>query len=216
MRLLKSERIRAENRLPECAPTKTNIAPLRGWCRRGKRLRDHVPHGHWKTQTFLAALRHDQVTAPCLLEGPINAQSFLTYVEQFLLPTLKCGDIVVMDNLSSHKGKSVRDAMRSVGAHRLFLPAYSPDVNPIEQLFSKLKTLLRKARARTFDAVSDSIGDTLNAFNSTECANYLKNAGYTSIQNEHALGRSRKSRHSASQMEGAVETPLTFRTKQGR
>lgn len=147
---------------------------------RGMRLTDHVPHGHWKTQTFLAALRHDQVTAPCLLDGPVNAQSFLTYVKQFLLPTLKPGDIVVMDNLSSHKGKQVRDAIRSVGAHRIFLPAYSPDLNPIEQAFSKLKTLLRKARARTFDAVSHSIGELLNKFTPSECANYLRNSGYAS------------------------------------
>jgi transposase len=157
------------------------MAPLRGWCARGLRLRDHVPHGHWKTQTFLAALRHDQVTAPCLLDAPVNAQSFLTYVKQFLLPTLKPGDIVVMDNLSSHKSKSVRDAIRSVGAHRVFLPAYSSDLNPIEQVFSKLKTLLRKARARTFDAVSDSIGELLNKFSPAECANYLNNSGYAPI-----------------------------------
>jgi transposase len=106
---------------------------------------------------------------------------FLTYVTQFLLPTLEHGDIVVMDNLTSHKGKGVRDAIRSAGAHRIFLPAYSPDLNPIEQVFSKLKTLLRKARARTFLAVSDSIGDLLKQFSSTECANYLINAGYASI-----------------------------------
>lgn len=156
------------------------MAPLRGWCTRGLRLKDQVPYGHWKTQTLLAALRHDQVTAPCLLDAPVNAQSFLIYVKQFLLPTLKPGDIVVMDNLSSHKGKDVRDAIRSAGAHRIFLPAYSPDLNPIEQVFSKLKALLRKARARTFDAVSDSIGDLLNKFSPTECANYLDNSGYAS------------------------------------
>lgn len=156
------------------------MAPLKGWCTCGTRLKDHVPHGHWQTQTFLAALRHDQVTAPCLLDGPVNARSFLTYVQQFLLPTLKRGDIVVMDNLSSHKGKGVRDAIRSAGAHRIFLPPYSSDLNPIEQVFSKLKTLLRKARARTFNAVSDSIGDLLNDFSPTECANYLSNSGYAS------------------------------------
>lgn len=160
--------------------TKTNMAPLKGWCTRGMRLKDHVPHGHWKTQTFLAALRHDQVTAPCLLDGPVNARSFLIYVEQFLLPTLKRGDIVVMDNLSSHKAKAVRDTIRSAGAHRIFLPPYSSDLNPIEQVFSKLKTLLRKARARTFNAVSDSIGDLLNDFAPTECAGYLSNSGYAS------------------------------------
>lgn len=154
------------------------MAPLRGWCRRGDRLTDHVPHGRWRTQTFVAALRHDRVTAPFLLDGPINGQAFLAYVERFLLPTLKCGDIVVLDNLGSHKSRAVREAIRSVGARRIFLPAYSPDLNPIEQMFSKLKTLLRKARARTFEAIADSIGDLLNAFTPTECANYLANSGY--------------------------------------
>lgn len=149
------------------------MAPLRGWCLRGLRLKDHVPHGRWKTQTFIAALRHDRVTAPCLIDGPINGQAFLAYVEQFLLPTLKPGDIVVLDNPGSHKSKAVRDAIASAGAHRLFLPAYSPDLNPIEQMFAKLKTLLRKARARTFDAVADPIADLLNAFSPTECANFL-------------------------------------------
>jgi len=157
------------------------MAPLRGWCARGQRLTDHVPHGHWRTQTFLAALRHDRVTAPCLINGPINGQAFLAYVEQFLLPTLGPGDIVVMDNLSSHKAKAVRDAIRSVGAHRIFLPAYSPDLNPIEQMFAKLKAILRKARARTFDAVADSIGELLDAFQPEECANYMVNSGYASI-----------------------------------
>jgi hypothetical protein len=103
------------------------MAPLRGWCARGQRLKDHVPHGHWKTLTFIAALRHDRVTAPCLLDAPINGNSFRVYVEQFLLPTLSPGDIVVMDNLGSHKGMAVRNAIRSVKAHCLFLPAYSPD-----------------------------------------------------------------------------------------
>lgn len=157
------------------------MAPLRGWCLRGLRLKDLVPHGHWKTQTFLAALRHDQVTAPCLLEGPINSQAFLVYVQQFLVPTLKQGDIVVMDNLGSHKSRAVRDAIRAAGAHRLFLPAYSPDLNPIEQVFAKLKALLRKARARTFDAISDNIASLLDTFTPAECANYLVNSGYASV-----------------------------------
>lgn len=158
--------------------TKTNMAPLRGWCLRGRRLVDRVPHGHWQTLTFIAALRHDRLTAPCLLDGPINGESFLAYVTQFLLPTLEPGDIVVMDNLGSHKGKAVRDAIRSVGARRLFLPAYSPDLNPIEQVFAKLKTLLRKARARTCEAVSGAIAEILPSFPPSECANYLRNAGY--------------------------------------
>lgn len=161
--------------------TKTNMAPLRGWCRRGSRLRDQVPHGHWQTLTFIAALRHDRLTAPCLLDGPINGDSFLAYVTQFLVPTLRPGDIVIMDNLGSHKSKAVRDAIRSAGARRLFLPAYSPDLNPIEQVFSKLKTLLRKARARTCQAVAEAIAQLLPKFPSGECASYLRNAGYASI-----------------------------------
>lgn len=143
--------------------TKTNMAPLRGWARRGARLRDHVPYGHWRTLTFLAALRHDRITAPCVFDGPINGESFRAYVEQILLPTLRAGDIVVMDNLGSHKSRA-REAIKSVGARRLFLPAYSPDLNPIEQVFAKLKTLLRKARARTCEAVANAIGQLLPHF----------------------------------------------------
>ena len=161
--------------------TKTNMAPLRGWSLRGTRLKDKVPHGRWRTQTFLAALRHDRITAPFLLDGPINGKAFLIYVEKVLVPTLRQGDIVVMDNLGSHKSKAVRDAIRGVGAHRIFLPAYSPDLNPIEQMFSKLKGLLRKARARTFDDISDRLGELLGAFSPAECANYLLNSGYASV-----------------------------------
>jgi len=161
--------------------TKTNMAPLRGWAARGARLRDHVPHGRWKTLTFIAALRYDRLTAPCLFDGPINGESFRAYVEQVLLPTLQPGDIVVMDNLGSHKGKAVRQAIRSVGAHRLFLPAYSPDLNPIEQVFAKLKTLLRKARARSAEAVSQALAEVLRCFSPDECANYLVNSGYASV-----------------------------------
>ena len=161
--------------------TKTNMAPLRGWSLRGTRLKDQVPHGRWRTQTFLAALRHDRITAPFLLDGPINGQAFLIYVERLLTPTLNPGDVVVMDNLGSHKSKAVRDAIRSVGAHRIFLPAYSPDLNPIEQMFSKLKALLRKARARTFSDISDRLRDMLGAFSPKECANYLIHSGYASV-----------------------------------
>lgn len=161
--------------------TKTNMAPLRGWCEVGRRLRDQVPFGRWKTMTFLAALRHDRITAPCLIDGPINGARFRAYVEQFVVPTLHPGDLVIMDNLGSHKGRAVRDAIASVGARRLFLPAYSPDLNPIEQVFAKLKTLLRQARARTFEAVADAIADLLHAFSPEECSNYLRNCGYASI-----------------------------------
>ena len=119
---------------------------------RGRRLVAKVPRGKWQTLTFLAALRHDRIAAPCVIDGPINGQSFLAYVEQFLVPTLAPGDVVVMDNLGSHKGKAVRGAIRSAGAKLLFLPKYSPDLNPIEQVFAKLKTLLRKADERTVEA----------------------------------------------------------------
>jgi transposase len=160
---------------------KTNMAPLRGWFARGRRLAAKVPHGHWQTMTFLAALRHDRIDAPWVLEGPINGASFRIYVEQVLLPTLKPGDVVIIDNLGSHKGKAVRAAIRSVGAKLFFLPPYSPDLNPIEQVFAKLKALLRKAAERTVEATWRRIGELLTRFSSDECANYLKNAGYASI-----------------------------------
>lgn len=120
---------------------KTNMAPLRGWCARDKRLVGKVPHGHWQTMTFIAALRSNRIDAPCVIDGPINGESFLAYVEQILVPTLKPGDVVIMDNLGSHKGRAVRKAIRAAGAHLLFLPPCSPDLNPIEQASAKLKTL---------------------------------------------------------------------------
>ena len=160
--------------------TRTNMTPLRGWAPRGLRLQTKAPHGHWKTTTFLAALRHDRIEAPWLFDGPIDGESFRTYVEKVLVPTLRPGDIVIMDNLGSHKGKKVRKAIRDVGAKLFFLPPYSPDLNPIEQFFAKLKTLLRKADERTVEATWRRVGELLNAFTPTECANYLKNAGYAS------------------------------------
>ncbi len=158
--------------------TKTNMTRLTGWSPRGRRLVDKVPHGHWKTATFLAALRSDRVEAPCLFDGPINGERFLAYVEQFLVPTLKQGDIVVADNLGSHKGKAVRRAIKAAGARLLFLPKYSPDLNPIEQVFAKLKTLVRKAAPRSFDAISNALKSALAELSPSECANYLRNAGY--------------------------------------
>ena len=158
--------------------TKTNMAPLRGWSPRGSRLIAKVPHRRWKTTTFLAALRYDRIDAPWLLEGPIDGESFTIYVEKVLLPTLRPGDIVIMDNLGSHKGKVARQLIRSVGAKLFFLPKYSPDLNPIEQVFAKLKHLLRKAAARTLEAVRAAIGNLLGAFTRQECANYFKNSGY--------------------------------------
>jgi transposase len=156
------------------------MAPLRGWNRKGERLIAHVPHGHWKTMTFLAALRCDGITAPCVFDGPINGECFQRYVEQFLAPILKPRDLVVIDNLGSHKGKAVRAAIRAQGAHLLFLPPYSPDLNPIEQLFAKLKHFLRKAKERSLEDVWRRIGALLESFTAEECANYLRNAGYGS------------------------------------
>jgi len=162
--------------------TKTNMAPLRGWAPCGQRLPGKTPYGHWKTMTFLAALRHDQVTAPWLIDGPIDGQSFLQYVEQVLVPTLKPGDIVIIDNLGSHKGKAIRNAIRPAGAKLFFLPKYSPDLNPIEKLFAKLKHWLRNVASRTGDAVCNAIADILNLTSPAECSNYFAQAGYARLQ----------------------------------
>jgi transposase len=151
-----------------------------GRCQRGKRLVAKVPQGRWRTLTFLAALRCDRITAPCVLDGPINGVSFLAYVEQFLIPTLQPNDIVVMDNLGSHKRQVIRRLIRAAGAKLFFLPPYSPDLNPIEQVFAKLKTLLRKADERTVEATWRRIGSLLDCFTPAECANYLKSSGYAS------------------------------------
>jgi putative transposase len=158
--------------------TKTNMAPLRGWAPCGQRLPGNAPHGHWKTMTFLAALRHDRLTAPWLIDGPIDGQSFLQYVEEVLVPTLKPGDIVIFDNLGSHKSKAVRNAIRAAGAKLFFLPKYSPDLNPIEKFFARLKHWLRKAARRTVDAVHDAIADILPLTTPVECSNYFAQAGY--------------------------------------
>jgi transposase len=160
---------------------KTNMTPIRGWSPRGQKLVAHAPFGKWRTLTFLAALRHDRIDAPCVLDGPINGVSFTAYVEQFLVPTLCPGDIVIMDNLGSHKGQAVRKAIRAAGAKLLFLPPYSPDLNPIKQVFAKLKLLLRKAAERTVEATWQRIGSLLDAFPPHECANYLRNSGYASV-----------------------------------
>lgn len=158
--------------------TKTNMAPLRGWAPRGQRLRDKAPFGHWKTSTFIAALREDGVTAPWLIDGAINGERFLLYVENVLVPTLKPGDIVILDNLGSHKNKAARRAIRAVGAKLLFLPKYSPDFNPIEQLFAKLKHFLRNAAKRNREDLCDAVGEILRDVTCDECRNYLVNSGY--------------------------------------
>ena len=159
----------------------TNMARRYGRSPRGQRLVASVPHGHWKTSTFLAALRHDGLTAPCVLDGAINGAAFRAYVEQFLAPTLAPGDLVVMDNLSSHKVTGVREAIEARGASLLYLPPYSPDFNPIEHAFAKLKEYLRKAAARTIDALWAAIADALGDFSPNECANYLAHAGYVPL-----------------------------------
>jgi transposase len=157
---------------------KDNMAPLRGWGPRGERLKAKAPFGRWKTMTFIAALRRDRIDAPCLFDGPINGEVFLAWVQTFLVPTLRPGDIVVMDNLGSHRGRRVRQAIRQAGAKLLFLPKYSPDLNPIEQVFSKLKHLLRRAQARSYDGLIHASAKLLDAFTPDECNNYLRNSGY--------------------------------------
>jgi transposase len=157
------------------------MAPLRGWGPKGARVIGKAPFGRWKTMTFIAALRQDGLAAPCLFDGPINGEVFLAWVRQILVPSLKPGQIVIMDNLGSHRGQAVRRAIRKAGAKLLFLPKYSPDLNPIEQVFSKLKHLLRKAQARSYDAILAAIGEYLGTFTAQECANYLKNSGYDAV-----------------------------------
>ena len=156
----------------------TNMARLRGRSQKGERLRAGIPHGHWKTTTFVAGLRLTGMVAPLVLDGPINREAFHAYVNQVLVPELAPGDIVVMDNLGSHKGPAVRDAIEAVGATLLYLPPYSPDFNPIENAFAKLKALLRKAAERTVDDLWDAIADLIDLFTPQECANYFKAARY--------------------------------------
>jgi transposase len=156
----------------------TKMARLRGRCRRGQRLVAAVPHGHWKTMTFIAGLRHDGITAPFVVDRPMNGTIFRLWVERCLVPTLAQGDIVVMDNLSSHKIAGVREAIEAVGAKLAYLPAYSPDFNPIEQFFAKLKAMLRKAAVRTIDELWRAIGHIINTVTPNECVNYFANSGY--------------------------------------
>jgi transposase len=158
--------------------TSTNMARSRGRCRRGERLIGKVPHGHWKITTFVAGLRRDAITAPFVIDRPMNGSIFKAYLEQCLVPTLRPGNSVVMDNLSSHKGDEVREIIEAAGASLLFLPPYSPDFNPIEQAFSKLKAHLRKAAERSLPALWDRIGAILDTFQATECRNFFSHAGY--------------------------------------
>lgn len=157
----------------------TNMARRYGRAPRGERVVAAIPHGHWKTTTFVAGLRLDGLSAPLVLDGPINGEAFRAYVEQFLAPTLSPGDIVVMDNLGSHKVVGVREAIQARGATLLYLPPYSPDLNPIEMAFSKLKAILRKVAARTVDDLWRAIANALDDFAPHECRNYIANAGYS-------------------------------------
>ena len=154
------------------------MARLRGRSKRGQRCRAALPHGHWKTTTFTAGLRRDGLVAPMVLDGPMNGVAFRAYVEQVLVPTLKPGDLVIMDNLPAHKVSGVREAIEAVGATRLLLPPYSPDFNPIEQAFAKLKAMLRKAAARTVDDLWSAIANAIEHFKPDQCQNFFTNSGY--------------------------------------
>jgi transposase len=161
--------------------TTTNMTRRYGWSMQGQRVIDATPHGHWLTTTFVAGLRQNGIIAPLVLDGPMRGEVFRAYVEQMLAPALSPGDVVVLDNLAAHKVAGVREAIKAVGASVLYLPPYSPDLNPIEQLFAKLKALLRKTAARTKDALWSAIGELLDAFKADECQNYIRNCGYEPV-----------------------------------
>ena len=160
----------------------TNMTRRYGRAPRGQRLVAPVPHGHWKTSTFVAGLRTNGLTAPLVVDGAMNGDIFRSYVEQVLAPTLGPGDIVILDNLGSHKVAGVREGIEARGASLVYLPPYSPDLNPIEQAFAKLKALLRKIAARTVSALWDALGDIVQRFNPQECVNYLANTGYVPVK----------------------------------
>ena len=157
----------------------TKMTRRYGWGAKSSRVVDHVPQGHWKTTTFAAALRASGVIAPLVLDGPMDGECFLAYVRQFLVPALEPGDLVVMDNLSSHKQSAVGDAIRQAGAEVCYLPPYSPDLNPIEKMFSKFKTLLRMSAERTTEGLWNRIGVLVDEFTPSECLNYIRSCGYT-------------------------------------
>jgi transposase len=163
--------------LDETAIT-TNMVRTRGRCPRGDRLVGYAPHGHWKTITFIAGLRHDEMVAPFVIEGAMNGETFLAYIEQCLAPTLHSGDIVIMDNVATHKVTGVAEAIEAVGATLRYLPQYSPDLNPIEQAFSKLKVLLRKAAERTVPHLLRRLAKLIKTFTGSQCANFLAHSGY--------------------------------------
>lgn len=158
--------------------TNTKLTKRTGWSPVGQRFYDHVPFGHWQTQTFIAGLRCHSLTAPWIIDAPINKRIFETYIETQLAPTLAKGDVVIMDNLSSHKSAKVEAAIKAKQAWILFLPPYSPDLNPIEMAFAKIKALLRKVDARSYDKIWKSLGEICDTFQSTECRNFFSAAGY--------------------------------------
>lgn len=158
------------------------MAPIRGWGAKGKRVRGYAPHGHWRTLTFVAALRCDRIVAPCVFDGPINGTSFRAWINQQLLAAIGPGDIVVMDNLGSHKSIEIGRAIRAKRAKLWYLPAYSPDLNPIEQAFSKIKHWMRMAQRRSVEETWRHIGHLVQSIKPTECANYIANAGYAPVQ----------------------------------
>jgi transposase len=160
--------------------TTTKMTRLRGRARKGERLKARAPFGHWGTQTFIAALRHDGLTAPWIIDAPMNREIFETYVETQLAPTLAPGDVVILDNLSSHKSVAAAAALKERGAWFLFLPPYSPDPNPIEMAFAKLKAHLRRIKARTIDDLWRAVGNICDLYTPEECWNFLKHAGYAS------------------------------------
>ena len=166
--------------LDETAVT-TNMTRLRGRSARGTRCLAHAPHGHWKTTTFIAGLRCDEVSAPLVIDGPLDGAIFLAWVRECLCPSLSAGDVVVADNLSSHKVAGVQEALQAVGARILYLPPYSPDLNPIEKLFAKLKAMLRKAGKRTVEALWEEVGVLLDTVSPMECRHYFASCGYVHI-----------------------------------
>lgn len=157
---------------------KTNMAKTSGWAPRGQRLVDYTPFGHWRTQTFIGALRHDRLDAPWVIDGAMNGQMFERYISTQLAPTLRKGDVVILDNLSSHKSPGAAQALQDIGAWFLFLPPYSPDLNPIEMAISKLKTLIRKAAARTYEELWKTVGHVCELFTEEDCYNFFNAAGY--------------------------------------
>ena len=167
---------------------KTNMAKTTGWAPCGARLVDHAPFGHWQTQTFIAALRHDRLDAPWVIGGAINREFFDLYVQTQLAPTLHKGEVVILDNLATHRSPKAAAILKDIGAWFLFLPPYSPDLNPIEMAFAKLKTLIRKAAARSYDQLWQAVGQVCNLFKDEECYNFFKAAGYETDRTQPALG----------------------------